>query len=289
MLGEGPLWDHRQACLWWLDAMGKALFRLDPDTGDIQRIALPREAGCIGLSGTTGLIMADAGGFHLFDPASGVFDSLCDPDADRPDARMNDGKVAPGGGWFIAGSMDADIAGRAVGALYALAGDGEARTVATDIVCSNGPAFHENGRTAFHTDSASKRINAWAFDPQTGLYGPPQMHCDLSHYDGVPDGMVIDRDGMLWCAICGSGVIAGIDRAGRAVREIALPTPLVTSLAFGGPGLETLYVTSLSFPETATGEADGLLFAVTGHGLRGRAEPVFSPAGSAAGKASMQH
>src|SRR5437868_4824096 len=39
-----------------------------------------------------GLVVALANGFHFFDPATGRFDAIVDPEADRRDTRFDDGK-----------------------------------------------------------------------------------------------------------------------------------------------------------------------------------------------------
>lgn len=68
-------------------------------------------------------------------------------------------------------------------------------------------------------------------------------------------------------------------RKGKIVLEIPIPTEKVTSVAFGGPNLDILYVTTASIPVNATdigltsdsaqSEFAGRLFKVTGLGSKG--------------------
>jgi sugar lactone lactonase YvrE len=47
----------------------------------------------------------------------------------------------------------------------------------------------------------------------------------------------------VWLALFGGGAIRRYTAAGRLDAHIALPVTHPTSLAFGGPGLDDLYVT----------------------------------------------
>ena len=69
---------------------------------------------------------------------------------------------------------------------------------------------------------------------------------------------------------------AAIAPDGTLDRRIELPSLKLTSLMFGGPELDILYVTSMSmsgFPEDR--DCDGSLFAIHGLGIRGIAEHRF--------------
>lgn len=57
-LGEGPLWDWREECLWWIDILGQSLHRFDPasrtsspsDVGRLIGTVVVRESGGLVLS-----------------------------------------------------------------------------------------------------------------------------------------------------------------------------------------------------------------------------------------------
>jgi sugar lactone lactonase YvrE len=97
---------------------------------------------------------------------------------------------------------------------------------------------------------------------------------------GAPDGATVDSEGYLWNAWIGADTGGGDIRRyspdGRLDRRIELPTLKVTSVMFGGPNLDVLYVTSMGlggFPEDRA--ADGGLFAIAGLGVHGIPEPRF--------------
>ena len=75
-----------------------------------------------------------------------------------------------------------------------------------------------------------------------------------------------------------SGEIGRFDPAGRPVRRNRMPVRHPTSLNFGGPELDVLYVTSISASQRLAGPAPeaGGLFAVSGLGVTGLAEPLIA-------------
>src|SRR6185369_5704642 len=57
------------------------------------------------------------------------------------------------------------------------------------------------------------------------------------------DGMALDRDGRLYIAHNGVGLIEVLDPSGRRLARYAAGNRLASNVAFGGPGLGDLYVT----------------------------------------------
>lgn len=91
--------------------------------------------------------------------------------------------------------------------------------------------------------------------------------------DFVPDGMTIDADGSLYVATFGASKVFKINpRTGVIELEIKIPAEQVTSVAFGGPNLDILYVTTAGkeFKSKQPPPA-GKLFKVTGLNAKGLA------------------
>lgn len=83
------------------------------------------------------------------------------------------------------------------------------------------------------------------------------------------DGMTIDESGKLYVGTWGGARVFIIDPVKKAViHEIPMPTPQVTSVAFGGPNLDILYVTTAGKPKPQAAPAGGL-FKITGLGVKG--------------------
>ncbi len=195
----------------------------------------------------------------------------------HPGIRLNDGKVDRQGR-FVAGSMHMNLRpGEApLGALYRLEPDGQVRQLAGEIITANGPCFSPDGRSLYLADSPRQVI--WRFP-----YGdaPPAIRApfiDLAPLGTAPDGATVDAEGHLWVALVRSGEIGRFDPAGRLVQRIRMPVRHPTSLNFGGPELDVLFVTSISASHRLADPAPeaGGLFAVSGLGVAGLAEPLIA-------------
>jgi gluconolactonase len=81
--------------------------------------------------------------------------------------------------------------------------------------------------------------------------------------------MTIDSKGIIYVATFeGSSIIVINPEKKKIVREIRIPTPQVTSLAFGGKNLDVLYVTTAAKYRPKPAPAGGL-FKITGLGVKG--------------------
>ena len=64
---------------------------------------------------------------------------------------------------------------------------------------------------------------------------------------GLPDGMTIDAEGKLWVAHWDGWCVCRWDPdTGKLMQKVRLPVSRPTSCAFGGPELDTLYITSVT-------------------------------------------
>jgi L-arabinonolactonase len=270
-LGESPVWDDRTQRLYWIDSLAGTIHQLDPATGELHDFPAPAPIGSMVLRRDGGAMLALRHGFARYDFEQGeVTSSIAEIGCDHPMVRLNDGKVDPFGR-FIAGTMHG---GRAhdeppLGGLYRL----QARTVTqidTDFGVSNGPCFSPDGAILYFGDSARRSI--WAYDYRRD--GPPankRLFADTNALNSGPDGATVDTDGYLWSVLVRAGALARFAPDGRLDRTVELPVKHPTSVAFGGPNLDILYVTSISkSTNLSASEPDaGGLFAIEGLGVRG--------------------
>ena len=103
-IGEGVLWDDRDQAVWWVDIEAPTLNRFDPATGQNRAWTMPSRIGCFAPREAGGFIVALEDGFHFFEPEAGTFSHIHDPEADKPNNRMNDGAVDLRGR-LVAGTM----------------------------------------------------------------------------------------------------------------------------------------------------------------------------------------
>lgn len=246
LCGEGPLWNGSAGRLHWVDILRHEVHTFDPRTGEDTVALAECPVGAIGLTGGAELIAATGLGFGILDPATGALRMLVE--AELGD-RMNDGKCDPRGR-FLAGTL---TYGRTPGAaaLYRLDGVGGVDCVATLLVdgltLSNGIGWSPDGETMYLVDTGPRTL--WAFDYRLDDGTPlaPRPLVRMEESEGNPDGLAVDADGAVWVAMHWSGRIHRYAPDGTLQEVLAAPTKRVTSLAFGGPDLADLYVTSACF------------------------------------------
>lgn len=278
-LGEGPLWDAEQERLYFIDSFDGRVFRTTVDGGEIRAWDVPGKIGSMALrKDGAGAIVSLQQGFHALDFKSGDCDLIHDPEPDRPANRINDGKVDRRGRFF-AGSMDTMEEGP-FGALYRLDPDFSVHTIDTDIICSNGPCFSPDDKTFYFADTWTGEIWAYDYDIETGTATNRRTFARVdTSKGGAADGSTVDAEGCLWNALVYDGRLVRYTPDGAVDRIIDMPVKKVTSVMFGGPKLDILFVTSMAKPPLPRFPGDGVqrgsLFALHDLGVRGLPEPRF--------------
>ena len=74
--------------------------------------------------------------------------------------------------------------------------------------------------------------------------GRKRVFSRLPQATGEPMGLAIDAEDRLWVGAYEGWSVVRLDADGEFERVVPLPVPTPTSLAFGGPDLSTLYITS---------------------------------------------
>ncbi|PTE10945.1 SMP-30/gluconolactonase/LRE family protein [Mesorhizobium helmanticense] len=278
-LGEGPLWDVEQQRLYWIDSFDGRVFRATADGREIRSWDVPMKIGSMALrKDGSGAVVSLQRGFHLLDFASGDVTLIHDPEPDKPMNRLNDGKVDRRGRFF-AGSMDTMEEGPS-GGLYRLDPDFSVTRIDSGIICSNGPCWSPDDRTFYFADTWTGEIWAYDYDIATGAATNRRTftRVDTSR-GGAADGSTVDAEGFLWNALVYDGRLVRYAPDGSIDRIIDMPVKKITSVMFGGPKLDTLYVTSMAKPPLPRFPGDGVLrgslFAITGLGVTGTPEPRF--------------
>ncbi len=236
---EGLVWDSRGRRLLWVDIFAGLVVSHDLGSARLERTELGRPVGAVAPRRTGGLVCAVREGFGLLS-VNGDFSIVSDQLVGSPHLQMNDGAV-DACGRFWAGTTCLDPDGHPdAGTLYCLRPETlEVTAELGGVNVSNGIGWSPDGRRCYYVDSATGRVDTFAFDPEVGALGERRT---LAVVDSVPDGLAVDVDGCVWVAMCGGWEVQRITPAGRVDRVVRLPGSQVTTCAFGGPDLSTLFI-----------------------------------------------
>ena len=280
--GESPVWHAAEQALYWVDIPAHKLCRWTPATGQLSSWLAPEMLACIAPMAAAGTWIAgtESGIFQLTQQADGQlgFESLAPVSHALPGMRFNDGRCDRQGR-FLAGTMLMNMAaGASVGCIYSYQKNSGLTKLLDGFITPNGMAFSPDGRTMYLSDSHPSVQMVWAFDYDidTGTPSNRRLFIDMNPLPGRPDGAAVDADGCYW--ICGNdaGLIHRFTPDGKLDRSLAVPVKKPAMCAFGGAGLDTLFVTSIR-PEgvdLSDQPLAGGVFALR-PGVRGLPEPLF--------------
>ncbi|HYU40590.1 MAG TPA: SMP-30/gluconolactonase/LRE family protein, partial [Vicinamibacteria bacterium] len=128
-------------------------------------------------------------------------------------------------------------------------------TMLTGVSISNGLDWSLDGRRMYYVDSPTRRIDVFDFELATGSIANRRTFASVPADAGVPDGLTVDAAGFVWLALWGGAALRRYAPDGTLERVVPLPVTHPTSCAFGGAGLDELYVTSARRPLTAEEKA----------------------------------
>lgn len=271
LLGEGPAWDARARCLWFVDINAGTLHRYEPASGACATEQLGGNPSFVLPAAPAGLVIgnrerllhrADDGGIaeiaRVAMPAGN---------------RFNDATVDLGGRmWF--GSMD-DGETLPTGRVYCF-DRGTIAEAGGAAIITNGPAVSSDGRWLYHVDSFARMI--WRFDvADRADLRDGEVFAVLTAEEGNPDGVSLDAEDHLWVGLWGGWAARRYAPDGRMVDEVTFPCANITKIAFGGPDLRTAFATTarIGLDQAAAAEQPlaGGLFAFPVD-VPGRAQPL---------------
>lgn len=282
-VGESPVWVPEENALYWVDIPAGGLQRWSADSGQVQAWQTSEMLACIARHRDGGWVAGMESGFFRLHPRDdGSLDSeiLAHVDHARDDMRLNDGRCDRQGR-FWAGSMVLNMAANAAnGTLYRYSAGqrGPVEAQLNGFIVPNGLGFSPDGRTMYLSDSHPQVQQIWAFDYDidSGTPSNRRVFVDMHRYCGRPDGAAVDADGCYWICANDAGLIHRFTPDGRLDRSLAVPVKKPTMCAFGGPRLDTLFVTSIRPDDDHDPQSlAGGVFALDA-GVQGLPEPRFN-------------
>ena len=202
-------------------------------------------------------------------------------DTSRARARAPDGKCDPAGRlWVGSKNLHCD---KPTGALWSVDGTAEWTRHVEGVGVSNGLVWTRDRKTFYYIDSPTRTIDAFDYNVRMGTISNRRVAVRVKDGDGYPDGCAIDDEdkarvapqprtatrrtapptrpraahapccdhassSQVWVAMWEGGCVIRYDpKSGKEMMRVAIPgAKQVTSCAFGGADLSTLYVTTAS-------------------------------------------
>ena len=285
IVGECPLWHPVQSAIFWVDINGKTVHRVHPASGKYSVWQMESEPSAIARDAAgDGLVVATRNGFVHLNTTDGAITPIVPAPYDTGKIRFNDGRVDPQGRFWVGTLYEPRT--EALAEMYVLDKGQLRKAWSGGMTVSNGLAFSPDGTQMYHADTTSHRIDRYAFDGATGTVSDVQNFKQFSTdkaspgYGGRPDGAAIDSEGCYWSAMIEGGRVVRYSPEGEVLQEITTPFRCPTMVAFGGPDLRTLYITSLSHGRSDAEKAE---YPMTGKivsvrvDVAGRTEPAYLP------------
>ena len=242
-LGEGPMWHEKRNSCFWVDIDDRSFYEYNWLTTEVKRWQLDRQPSLIVETRDDKLLIATETGIAVFDFRTSVLHPLLDIEKDITGNRSNDGGCDVRGRLWL-GTMAKDAKPHE-GSLYCIKPDLSITKKLAGLTISNGIAWSPANDRMYYIDSTTQSVQAFSFNPETAEIHFEKMVIEISPDQGIPDGMAIDEEGMLWIALYnGFGIYRYNPHTGKLLEKISVPVPQVTCCAFGGEHLDHLFITT---------------------------------------------
>ncbi|WP_008584788.1 SMP-30/gluconolactonase/LRE family protein [Niabella soli] len=242
-LGEGPVWDEQKNILYWVDIAKGIIHELNVLSGKHASYTIGQLTGAIALCNNNDLLVAAQKGPGIFNTHKHSFIQQPPPYPATTANRFNDGKCDAAGRFWL-GTMALDEK-KAAGSLFCMTEDFTFRKMLPHLTIPNGMAWTSDNKIFYFIDTPAFAVMAYDFDLATAQISNPRKVITIKEKEGAPDGMTIDKEGMLWIAHWDGWQVTRWDpETGAQLLSVRLPVARVTSCTFGGPALSDLYITT---------------------------------------------
>jgi sugar lactone lactonase YvrE len=246
-LGESPVWHN--GCLYWCDITGHAFHRYNPQHATHTAWTYTTDIACCTPVARGGWLLACRDGLVHFDETTGLFKRVREAPYNPAQERFNDGKCDTHGRFWV-GTYAHDQQGGLYCYTQNANGHYHVSRKRQNIHISNGLAFDPKQPTVMYwADTPTHQVMAFHVDPDTAALSEPKVFFQFNAepgpaYKGRPDGATVDAEGCYWVAMYEGGRIVRLSPEGQWCDEMLLPVTCPTMVCFGGPTLNTLYITT---------------------------------------------
>ena len=261
ILGEGPVWHDERQSLLWVDIEGQFIHELKWPGKEVEMWQMPQRIGMLAVENKNEVMVALQHGLAKFNLETKELEWVSEIEKDINTNRPNDGKCDVKGRLWL-GTMDLEC-NKDSGSLYCIEKDLSVTQKLTGLTISNGLAWSLDGKRLYFIDSSTYKIECYLFNADMGTIAFEKTVINVPVNMGMPDGMTIDEEGMLWIAHWnGFAVYRWNPYTGGLLDKIPLPVPQVTSCTFGGENLDVLFITTA---KVGLNEEQLLQYPLSGH------------------------
>jgi gluconolactonase len=257
-----------------------AIYISDVPNGIIYRIAADGEAKVWAKTGAPNGHKVLPDGTHLvcdgsqhailhLDAAGTVIGKAAADYDGKPLRAPNDLTLDSSGGFYFTDPGGSNLE-KPIGTIHYVDTDGKIHLVAQGLAFPNGLAMRPDGKTLLVGESKHNRILSYDI-VSPGKVGKMRVFANLpvkgpGQIANEPDGMCLDADGNLYVAHYGMRQVQVLSPAGKLLRRYGAGNLTTSNVAFGGPGMDQLYVTGALGEET---KSKGGLFRLDLKGVKG--------------------
>jgi sugar lactone lactonase YvrE len=248
LCGESPLWHDREQTLYWGDINGKRLYRcVYPDLRH-EIVHQGFEVGGIAVHESGDLLVVNSSGvwsWNVNENPKLLLDSVENKKCALNDCIVDvEGRLFSGSCFFDPNNDDYER-----GCLFCFDTNGVGRVVDEGILLANGLGFSPDDSTLYFADSAARTIYAYDYRRSDGSLRNRRRFATVPSDEGLPDGLTVDAEGFVWSAQWFGGCVVRYDPDGRVQQRVRVPVAQSSSLAFGGPDLTDIFITSAAMDD----------------------------------------
>ncbi|GBU08649.1 regucalcin-like protein [Bacteroidales bacterium] len=241
VLGEGAIWHPSAQELYWVDIEQGFLHVYKPASRQNKTVALGQKVGTVVPSSSGNAIVALHDGIYRYRFAEKKLELIIpNPENTTTLNRFNDGKCDPAGRLWVG-----TIGSNKSAALYCMDSQYRMARMKEEVAISNGIVWSLDKKTMYYIDTPTGKVVVYDYDNDSGEITNPRDAIIIPPDMGGPDGSTIDAEGMIWIAHWGAYCVARWNPlTGEMLCKVQVPAAHVTSCAFGGANLDSLFITT---------------------------------------------
>lgn len=242
ILGESPIWHSARRSFFWVNVCPGILYELDLFSQCLNKWDIGKCVSLVLEGGINDVVLAVEGGVVTLNLESGEQKWIVRLEDSNHNIRCNDGALDLEGRLWV-GTMDKNCKA-GVGSLYRIDGTNVKKMIG-NLTIPNGLVWSLDHERMYFIDTPKSAVVCYLFNKKTGDIYYEKEVIVIPPIMGMPDGMTIDAEGMLWIALYGGGGVARWNPVNGILLEvIKLPALNITNCEFVGDDLSDMMITS---------------------------------------------